>query len=251
MTIVIKKPKVVILDIEGTAAPHDFFEKSLLPYLQSNLANYISENYTSEVIKDSVSRLSHKVDRESAIGFNVTKIPTQNNSNGQNVSQAVADNILRMLYDNPKMSKVVVSICLLVWADGFKSGSLKGHVFNDVPAFLRNLRADGIRVVSLSLYLMEIQEMMFLRSKYGNLDQFFDGYCCTDDYGSKNNRETFYKIARKLQQQPKNILFVTNNQKEGDVAKSAGMEVLVIYRKEKTSDRYVTTFRDILWGQSI
>ena len=67
----------------------------------------------------------------------------------------------------------------LVWEGGYRSGSIKGALFDDVPAALKALHAQGVRVYLFSSGSSLAQALVFKHSKHGDLSAYISGYIDT------------------------------------------------------------------------
>ena len=67
----------------------------------------------------------------------------------------------------------------LVWEGGYRSGSIKGALFDDVPAALKALHAQGARVYLFSSGSSLAQALVFKHSKHGDLSAYISGYIDT------------------------------------------------------------------------
>ena len=238
----IRRPKAIVLDVEGTTAPSSFYRTTLRPYINRYLQKYLRDNYDSQVVKDLINRIRADTKKQIENRVPVTAIPAEG-SDKTDIIKAI-DNTVKNELDETK-TRAVFSLCVLLWSEGYYSGELKGDVFNDVPAAFRNWKRDGVKVYLISDVLMEVQEMMFTRSKFGNIDQFIEGYFCTEDYGSKQNQECYEKICRRIKLSPEDVVFVSDSKSETDTASTAGLQTLTISR-DNTSG-IIFSLKEIKW----
>ena len=238
----IRRPKAIVLDVEGTTSPSSFYRTTLRPFINRYLQKYLKDNYDSQVVKDLINRIRADTEKQIENRVPVTAIPAEG-SDKTDIIKAI-DNTVKNELDETK-TRAVFSLCVLLWSEGYYSGELKGDVFNDVPAAFRNWKRDGVKVYLISDVLMEVQEMMFTRSKFGNIDQFIEGYFCTEDYGSKQSQECYEKICRRIKLSPEDVIFVSDSKSETDTASTVGLQTLTISR-DNTSGM-VFSLKEIKW----
>lgn len=238
----IRRPKAIVLDVEGTTTPSSFYGTTLRPFIKRYLQKYLRDNYDSQVVKDLINRIRADNRKQIENRVPVTAIPAEG-SDMTDIIKAI-DNTVKNELDETK-TRAVFSLCVLLWSEGYYSGELKGDVFNDVPAAFRNWKRDGIKVYLVSDALMEIQEMLFTRSKFGNIDQFIEGYFCTEDYGSRQNKECYEKVCRRIKLSPEDVVFVSDSKSETDAASTAGLQTLTISRDD--TEGMIFSLKEIKW----
>lgn len=254
----IKKPKYILLDIERTTTSKDFFRSELMSFLMKGIPKYLTENYNKPAVQDVIGRLRTENVRNVPPGSSsiTAVIPTDETGNRmQDVVDAVSKVVNAQVEEGIK-SKTVMSLVFLVWCHGYSSGDIKGHVFNDIPASFRNWSRVGVKILTLSSMLIEGQELMFTRSKFGNLDQFIGGYMCTEDYGKKSTKECYDKIVRRVRGSASDFLFISHNKKDVETAKKSGMIAIRIDREHNSSPSSssssdnvsISSLRDIVFG---
>lgn len=87
----------------------------------------------------------------------------------EEVIEGVIQNAMIQL-SSRKRSTELRSLQLLVWLYGYKTGILKGHVYQDVlPAFTYWKKELGIRIFIYATGVTAIQKLLFACSLSGNL----------------------------------------------------------------------------------
>ena len=225
------KPKVILLDIDGTCGPLSFFPNTMQPYLPNNLRQYIGKNFKSPVLQDIMHRLRLEYKRQIPKDLDHrVDIPVHKNGNEGEILNAVFTSFIAQT-DEGKKSETILALAWLVWLDGFRSGALKGEVFPDVPGALERWKAEGIMICTISSMISLGQQMLFTCSAYGNLDELIDGYLCTKDIEAhKSQKKCYQGICDRLDKDPSDLLFLTDVGKEAVAAKEAGCRSILVER---------------------
>merc|ERR1711976_802633 len=114
-----------------------------------------------------------------------------------------------------------------IWLTAYKSGQVKGQVYDDVlPAILHWIEI-GRKVYIYSSGSVNAQKLLFAHSdkQYNNssdLTSLFSGHFDTVHPGSKVEAESYSVIARDILLEPSQILFVTDNILEANAAAAVG-----------------------------
>jgi enolase-phosphatase E1 len=235
----IKRPQAIVMDVEETTTSWDYFRTTLRPYIVSHTERYLKSNYYRPVVQDIIAKIRK---------LPSNGIPADKGNDMDVVIEAVDNVVQTQLYSTGNKSRAVYSLCHLVWTFGFESGDLKGHVFNDVPAALRNWKRNSVKIFMISVMSLEMQELTFTRSQYGNLDQFVSGYFTTEDYGQTNTKECFEKICKKIKVSSTDVVYVTKRWKDADAAMKAGIKPILIDRTTKVQDRdKIKSLKEVTW----
>ena len=119
---------------------------------------------------------------------------------------------------------------IMCWLWGYQNGLIKGHIYGDVSSSLHEWKVkQGIKICTFSSGLSIAQQLMFCRTNHGNIhsliDQFFD-----NSIGDKKDPQSYGLIAKALGVEPKQILFISDNDREVKAAVSAGLKAALIKR---------------------
>jgi enolase-phosphatase E1 len=121
-----------------------------------------------------------------------------------------------------------------LWESGYASGALKAPLFPDVaPAIASWRQKDGAQVMIYSSGSVAAQKLLFRHTNgepadlMPQLADFFD----TVNAGPKNEASSYAKIAAKHADVPiSEWLFLSDNVKEVEAAKEAGMQSVIVER---------------------
>lgn len=226
--------KALILDIEGTTTPISFVTEILFPYAQKEYGSYISRNWNEE------SFASYKA----AFAQEDAKIVES--------PESLTDFVLAKHAKNEKHT-AFKSLQGAIWKAGYADGSIKATVYNDVPRAIDRVRASGGSVYIYSSGSIPAQKLLFGYSDQGDLTTKLSGYFDTSTAGSKLSTDSYGKISQSIQTAPNDCLFLSDNVKEVDAAKEAGMESWVVERpgnaelssKDREKNKIIKTFDEV------
>eukprot|EP01084_Bolivina_argentea_P127214 225032_1 len=238
------KPKVILLDIEGTTTAITFVTEILFPYARSNLRSFLSNNYNDiEVAKrikeiKATSNTNIHMSKETEIDF-------------------VCDIIYKWMDKNAKI-KPLKYLQGLIWKKGYANGKLKGHIYKDAyECIVNKWTKDNVKIYIYSSGSVGAQKLLFGYSQYGNLNPYISGNFDLTNIGDKKKTDSYTKIHGKIQTDLNktidisSILFLSDNPLELIASKQAGMTVIQSIRKDVTvDDRFhkIYNFHQLVWS---
>lgn len=120
-----------------------------------------------------------------------------------------------------------------LWERGYRNGQLKAPLFPDIAPKFASWIKDGIRIIIYSSGSVAAQKLLFKHTNGEPADlipmisDFFD----TVNAGPKTEPSSYEKIASKHAEYPVNEwLFLSDNVKEVEAAKQAGMQSYIVER---------------------
>ena len=223
--------KYILMDIEGTTTSISFVHDILFPYSEQRLSQFVKTNETQEAIRNILAETQKTVLEENKIQINEV--------------QSVDKLIEWIKYDrkHPALKKLQG----LIWSEGYRSGALKGHVYQDVPQALLKWTQANIQLGIYSSGSIEAQKDLFGFSIFGDLNTFISNNFDTST-GPKRDRDSYNKISQELNIAPEDILFLSDISEELDAAKNAGFKTTQLVRLEDvpySGHDQVKTFKDI------
>ncbi|XP_015788967.1 enolase-phosphatase E1-like [Tetranychus urticae] len=252
MSIKVKRPSAIILDIEGTTTSVEFVSRVLFPYIRTHLKKYLNECWGQRPLMITIDRLREQIKIEQDGGSRVPRILNTGEGEEEEIRRSVIANILWQM-DEKKNNAALKQLQILVWVYGYEKQHIKGHVFDDVPPALHSWKRElNIKLYLYSTGMIVVQQLLFSCSTHGNLlpliDDFFDVLL-----GSKRDFKSFKKISTKIEEAEDSILFLTDNVKEAKAALQAGCKALLVVRpgnkplteNEKTEFKTIKSFKDI------
>jgi enolase-phosphatase E1 len=199
----------VVTDIEGTTGSIAFVRDVLFPYAHEHLAEFVAEHRTGDVAQ---------ILRETALLANEPA-----------ASEARLVAILREWIAQDRKVTPLKTLQGMIWADGYASGVLQGHVYPDAAAGLRRWHAAGIALYVYSSGSIAAQKQLFGQSTAGDLTPLFAGYFDTT-IGPKGDSASYERIAAAIDHVPSDLLFLSDREAELEAAHAAGWQVAALLR---------------------
>ncbi len=202
--------KAILTDIEGTTSSLSFVKDVLFPYSKEKLPEFVRrfrENPQVDRILDEVKKIE-----------------------GKDISEEeVVQTLLRWIDEDRKITPLK-ELQGLIWEEGYKSGELKGHIYEDAYSKLREWHEKEIPIYVYSSGSVKAQKLLFSHTNYGDITYLFSGYFDTK-IGNKKESESYRKIAKEIGLKPEEILFLSDNPDEIIAAAKAGMQVIRFARE--------------------
>jgi enolase-phosphatase E1 len=232
--------KAILLDIEGTTTPIDFVHQTLFPFAKARIGDYVGENF--DRIKEEIGQLKTEYRKDFT-----NQIYGRNFD--ENSPESVAD-YLKFLIEVDRKSTPLKSLQGKIWEAGYEASELKSVMFEDVPRALKRWYDQGKTIAVYSSGSVLAQKLIFKYSNFGDLTPFIAAYFDTS-VGHKREKQSYEKIAEKLQTQRREILFISDVSEELEAAHEAGLETILAEREgnapvtRKHSFQVVRTFDEL------
>lgn len=210
----------IVTDIEGTTSSIAFVKDVLFPYARARLRDFVARSEVSAIL-DEVRDLQ----RDASL------TPAQ-----------IVDLLERWMGEDRKIAPLK-TLQGMIWADGYKSGELTGHIYPDAVTALRAWRAAGVPLYVYSSGSVEAQRLIFGYTTLGDLTPLFNGYFDTR-IGSKLEPSSYQRIAAEIGLPPGSLLFLSDHEGEIAAAKHSGWQTQLVDRDARHTDA-ISTFDDI------
>ncbi|XP_034663153.1 enolase-phosphatase E1 isoform X1 [Drosophila subobscura] len=214
--------KVVLVDIEGTTTSISFVHDVLFPYAKNNVKKFLAEGWeSSSEIKQIVQELQQVpqyVEYTSTFRVPPTEMDVQ-----------IIAGFVRYLIDKDLKVTPLKTLQGLIWQQGYETGELRGHVFEDVPGAFAAWREAGLRIAVYSSGSVAAQKLIFKYSIAGDLLTHLSAHFDTH-VGHKQETQSYVNIAKSLGEDPRNILFLTDIPGEAAAARAAGLQAIMLQR---------------------
>lgn len=217
----------MLLDIEGTTTSISFVYDELFPYARATMGAFLEANWHSEEVRKIIQSLRELEAADRADGRDVPPIAAESDGDAAVRASALANLLAQM--DSDRKTTPLKAIQGLVWVDGYRSGALRGHVYDDVPVALRAWKDAGEPVYIYSSGSVAAQKLLFGHSVAGDLLPFLAGHFDTTT-GPKKEAASYQAIADAIGVDAGSVTFATDNLDEARAAHEAGMRVLVSVR---------------------
>jgi enolase-phosphatase E1 len=221
--IAVRGVSAIVTDIEGTIGSIAFVHEVLFPYARARLAAFIG-GHRREV---------------SAI---LDEVRAAEGDRALDDGALVA--VLERWIDDDRKAPPLKALQGMIWREGYESGELMGHVYEDAERGLRRWRAAGLGLAVYSSGSVQAQKLLFSHSVAGDLSDLFDGYFDTG-VGPKTSRESYRRIAAELGRDPGEILFLSDTAAEIEAARAAGMRAIRIVREGEALPGEAASFDEI------
>ena len=215
--------RCVLLDIEGTTSSISFVHDEMFPFVRQNLALYLCENWGSESLNESIQLIATDA------GYDNWPDPQQEDSEQQ---LQVIEEVNRQMDEDLKATGLK-NLQGKIWKNGFESGALQSHIYEDVKPALESWKSAGVDLRIYSSGSIQAQLLFFGHTVGGNLLELFSAHYDTT-IGGKKESDSYAKIAAEVGCLPDQILFVSDILEELDAARQAGLQTALSIRPGNT-----------------
>ena len=223
--------KYILTDVEGTTTSISFVHETLFPFAKINLQNFVQHNLNKIEVQNILSQTKKTALEEDQ------KVLDDNEA---------CDLLLHWIEIDRKHA-ALKNLQGLIWEQGYASGEIKGHVYKDVPMALEIWKNKGLSIGVYSSGSVKAQHLIFEYSTEGNLRPFFSDHFDTV-VGHKREVSSYLNIAKILNIDPSEILFLSDIKEELDAARLAKMDTLQLVRQSNVilgGHKTVTSFSEI------
>ena len=119
----------------------------------------------------------------------------------------------------------------LIWRQGYESGALCSHVYEDVPRALATWTKAGRLVRIYSSGSAAAQRLFFGHSDDGDLTTLVSGWFDTE-VGGKREADSYRRIVEAIGYAADEVLFLSDVVEELDAAREAGLGTVLLDRRE-------------------
>jgi enolase-phosphatase E1 len=215
--------RALLLDIEGTVTPISFVHDILFPFARTNLRSFLDQHSAKADVQQDIAALFHEYSIDQDRGAQPPAIDVASDT-----SCAVVTYV-NWLIDLDRKSPGLKSLQGKIWEKGYRDGTLKAPLFEDVVPNLLRLRGEGIEINIFSSGSVLAQKLLFAHTLTGDHTDLIEHYFDTG-VGSKVNSASYVKIAELLGDLPEEIIFVSDVTKELRAAREAGLAALLCVR---------------------
>lgn len=216
-----KPVRGILLDIEGTTSAISFVFDVMFPYVRRHLPDFLEDHFSDPAMQDSLHRLAVDLGHPDAQDW------LGDRTRPEKLALVIA--AVNQLMDDDVKATGLKQIQGQVWKNGFESGQLVAHVFDDVAPAIRNWTAAGIDVRIYSSGSIAAQKLFFGHTVEGDLLSLFGGHYDTTT-GPKQESASYQTIAKQFECPADEILFISDVVEELAAAKSVGMQTLLSIR---------------------
>ena len=219
--------RAILLDIEGTTTAVAFVHDVLFPFARTHLLDHLTKHFSSQELSAAVSLL--RAEHATELPRSPTPPPWPDQDAPRHTQVAGIAAYVHWLMDRDRKSTGLKSLQGQIWTQGYLSGRLRGHVFDDVPPALERWLAQDVDVRIFSSGSVLAQRLLFGYSEKGDLTKFFRGYFDTE-VGPKTDPDSYRRITEQFRRSPNEILFLSDVTRELNAARLAGLGTLLCVR---------------------
>lgn len=223
--------KYILTDVEGTTTSISFVHEVLFPFAKKRLKDFVAENSSKKEVLESLA---------------LTKATVWDENQKKINDEEAVEQLLTWIAEDRK-HPALKSLQGYIWEEGYASGSIKGHVYEDVPMALKIWSEAGLKLGVYSSGSVKAQHLIFEYSTAGNLRSYFSNHFDTA-VGHKREKQSYENIAHQLKLPADQILFLSDIKEELDAAQEAGMKTVQLVRLENVilgNHTQVKSFSDI------
>ena len=221
--------KYILMDVEGTTSSISFVHDVLFPYSLTRIEFFIHENLNEPTVQRIVKELKVFLPQDIA--------------NDQLIDQVIL--LLKKWIHEDRKHPLLKELQGLIWKQGYETGELKGHVYEDVPIAFKNWAAQGIKLGIYSSGSVLAQRMLFGNSLFGNLNPWISDNFDTAA-GPKKVPQSYREISDTIKTPAKQICFLSDSAEEIHAAEEVGLRAIQILREGRQSTCALTTAHNFL-----
>ena len=188
--------RAILTDIEGTTSSIAFVADTLFPYARARIDSFIA---------------AHPAETAALL-------------------EGIDADTLKRWIDEDRKEPALKTLQGMIWAEGYRSGELVGHVYADAAEALRRWHSAGLVLAVFSSGSVAAQKLIFGHSSAGDLTPLFSGWFDLST-GPKREAASYTKIAAALGFSPAEILFLSDVAAETEAATAAGLATRLIDRE--------------------
>ncbi|MFP5358268.1 MAG: acireductone synthase [Gammaproteobacteria bacterium] len=205
--------QAILTDIEGTTSSIHFVHQTLFPYARQHLRRFLREHAGEDEVHRQLDEVERIENRELSL-------------------QDAADVLERWIDEDRKLTPLK-ALQGMIWAQGYAAGELQGHVYAEVPEYLRRWHGQGRRLYVYSSGSVAAQRLIFGHTAFGDLTPLFSGYFDTR-IGHKREAQAYERITAEIGLPAGAILFLSDVGEELDAARGAGLQTCQLLRDAGT-----------------
>lgn len=202
--------KAILTDIEGTTSAVSFVFDVLFPYAAKHLPDFVLQHAETPLVAEQLDAVRAESGEADADTVRVVEI------------------LLEWIAADRKATPLK-ALQGMVWAEGYRAGQLKGHVYPDAVEALTRWKQEGYELYVYSSGSIQAQRLIFGCSEAGDLTPLFSGYFDTTS-GPKREAGSYRKITQAIGHPAEEIVFLSDIVEELDAAQQAGMQTIGLAR---------------------
>jgi enolase-phosphatase E1 len=210
----------ILLDIEGTTSSIRYVYDVLFPFARRELGGFLQRRWDDPAVRRACDLIAREA---GATG------PDAWGSDDREQAQAKVSAEAIQLMDGDVKATGLKELQGLIWEEGFQAGTLRAHVYPDVPPALRRWASQGLDLRIFSSGSVAAQRVFFANTEAGDLLGLFRGHYDTTT-GPKRSPQSYQSIVQGMALRAGLVLFLSDVTPELDAAASAGLQTALVVR---------------------
>ena len=212
----LKPVRGILLDIEGTTSSISYVHEVLFPFALRHLEGFVGQHWH----RLDVQQAGEQIARDA--GFD--SLNQWASQISRDPARLVIDQVRELMARDVKATGLK-ALQGLIWQAGYDSGELRSQVFPDVLPAIEQWIDQGLQVRIYSSGSVAAQKLFFGHvDGAGDCLHLFGGHYDTT-IGSKQQPDSYLRIAEHWQLPADEILFISDLAGELLAARSAGLQV--------------------------
>ena len=142
----------ILLDIEGTTSSISFVHDVMFPFVRERLDEFLETNFARTDVSEACEQIARDAGKSSLDAWSLAI--------GKSSRQVVIEEVHRLMNGDVKATGLK-ALQGLIWADGFREGKLRAHVYPDVINQIKRWRQAGLDVRIYSSGSIAAQKLFF------------------------------------------------------------------------------------------
>ena len=202
--------KAILTDIEGTTSSISFVKEVLFPYARNALPGFVQAHGNEPQVRQWLDAVATEISASAC-------------------QDEVIVETLQGWIDQDRKHTALKALQGMLWDVGYRNGDYTAHLYPEVADVLRGWQASGLPLYVYSSGSVPAQKLFFGFSDAGDLNGLFSGNFDTE-VGGKREAPSYAHIAKAINIDPSEILFLSDVVEELDAAREAGLQTVLVDR---------------------
>ncbi|RXR07130.1 acireductone synthase [Pseudoxanthomonas composti] len=203
--------QVILTDIEGTTSSISFVKDVLFPYAHRALPAFVAEHGDELEVRQWLDQVAQEV--------------------GDAASDETIVQTLQAWIEEDRKHTALKALQGMIWEAGFHDADFTAHMYPDAAAALQAWYGEGFKLYVYSSGSVPAQKLFFGHSDAGDLTPLISGWFDTE-IGGKREVDSYKAIVERVAVPAEEILFLSDVVEELDAARSAGLQTVLLDRRE-------------------
>ncbi len=205
----------ILLDIEGTTSDIAFVRDVLFPYARREVAPFLERHSHQTTVQSALNQMAIDAGAADLAHWCPHPFPSPE------AQTWIGAEVGRWMDVDSKKTGLK-ALQGLIWESGYRDGSLRAHVYPEVPAAFQRWTDAGLSLAIYSSGSIPAQKLLFTHTVAGDLTPFLSAYFDTTS-GPKRAVASYHTIVAASGLAPAEMLFLSDIPEELDAAREAGL----------------------------